>query len=104
MDETNRQSHYETSTEPGDAQSATGKRTQGSVDYIDWAGEIETTLKAMLGLPVQILGAVLPDETIHHFKAAGRETMLAAYSLWRNVDRAAKGPPTQKVRTHIDVE
>lgn len=80
------------------------KGSQGGVDYIDWAGELETTLKAMLGLPAQVLGAVLPDESISHFKAAGRETMLAVYSLWRNVDKAARGQPQEKARTHIEVE
>ena len=50
----------------------------------------------MLGLPAQVLGAVLPEESKTHFKAAGRETMLAVYSLWRKVERSAKGPPRKR--------
>ena len=84
--------------------SAGAKGPSSGANNIDWAGELETTLKAMLGLPAQVLGAVLPDETVRHFKAAGRETMLAVYSLWRNVDRATKGPPQEKARKHIEVE
>jgi hypothetical protein len=93
----------QTSGTPGAAGTA-GKSPSGGIDYIDWAGEVEATLKAMLGLPAQVLNAVLPGETVRHFKAAGRETMLAVYSLWRNVDRAAKGPPQEKERKHIEVE
>jgi hypothetical protein len=78
--------------------------TASGTNYIDWAGEVETTLKAMLGLPAQVLGAVLPEESKSHFKAAGRETMLAVYSLWRNIERSAKGPPQEKARSHIEVE
>jgi hypothetical protein len=76
----------------------------GSTDYIDWAGEVETTLRAMLGLPVQFLANVLPDETVQHLKAAGREGMLAAYSLWRNVDKAVNNQSGEKVRKRIEVE
>ncbi len=92
------------SGQTGGAASASNNSASGGINYIDWAGELETTLKAMLGLPAQVLGAVLPDETVHHFKAAGRETMLAVYSLWRNVDKAARGQPPDKARTHIEVE
>ena len=114
MDEKDRQMHAEAETEPAPTSGISGQSTgtpgtnakgpSGSMNYIDLAGEVETTLKAMLGLPAQVLGAVLPDESIKHFKAAGRETMLAVYSLWRNVDRAAKGPPQEKARKHIEVE
>ena len=99
--------HADTSGMSGQAtgtSSTGGSGPQGGPKPIDWAGEVETTLKAMLGLPAQVLGAVLPDESIRHFKAAGRETMMAVYSLWRSVERAAKGPPEEKARTHIEVE
>ncbi|MEP6776737.1 MAG: hypothetical protein ABJA50_14175 [Chloroflexota bacterium] len=76
----------------------------GTADSIDWAGEVETTLRAMLGLPAQILANVLPDETVQHLKAAGREGMLAAYSLWRNVDKSVKNQSGEKVRKRIEVE
>ena len=90
----------QTSGTPGE----TADNSASGTNYIDWAGEVETTLKAMLGLPAQVLGAVLPEESKIHFKAAGRETMLAVYSLWRKVERSAKGPPQEKVRSHIEVE
>jgi hypothetical protein len=76
----------------------------GTADSIDWAGEVETTLRAMLGLPAQVLANVLPDETVQHLKAAGREGMLAAYSLWRNVDKTVKNQSGEKVRKRIEVE
>jgi hypothetical protein len=76
----------------------------GTADSIDWAGEVETTLRAMLGLPAQVLANVLPDETVQHLKAAGREGMLAAYSLWRNVDKNVKNQSGEKVRKRIEVE
>ena len=58
----------------------------------------------MLGLPAQVLGSVLPDETVRHLKAAGRESLMAVYSLWRNVDKAVKSQSEEKVRKHIEVE
>lgn len=76
----------------------------GTTDSIDWAGEVETTLRAMLGLPAQVLANVLPDETVQHLKAAGREGMLAAYSLWRNIDKNVKNQSGEKVRKRIEVE
>jgi hypothetical protein len=90
----------QTSGTPGESanNSASGTNT------IDWAGEVETTLKAMLSLPAQVLDAVLPEESKSHFKAAGRETILAVYSLWRNIERSAKGPPEEKARSRIEVE
>ncbi|MGA7729692.1 MAG: hypothetical protein WCD37_00320 [Chloroflexia bacterium] len=117
MDENDRHMHAEVEAEPAPtsgmsgqtsgtpgAGGTSGKNPSGGTNYIDWAGEVETTLKAMLGFPAQVLGAVLPDESIRHFKAAGRETMLAVYSLWRNIDSATQGPPQEKVRNHIEVE
>jgi hypothetical protein len=114
MDDKDRPTNAEPDAEPtpppgmsGQTSGTPGERAKGSsssASDIDWAGEVETTLKAMLGLPAQVLGAILPDETIRHAKAAGRETMLAVYSLWRNVERASKGPPEEKVRKHIEVE
>jgi predicted glycosyl hydrolase (DUF1957 family) len=49
-------------------------------------------------------GRILPPETVHHLKNAGRETLLAVYSLWQNVNRADKGASGEKVRKHIEVE
>ena len=86
-----------------DSSASTGS-TSGSMNYIDWAGEVETTLRAMLGLPVQMLANVLPDETVQHLKAAGREGLLAAYSLWRKVDKTVKDQSGEKVRKRIEVE
>ncbi|MEO8289192.1 MAG: hypothetical protein ABI670_22515 [Chloroflexota bacterium] len=57
-------------------------------------------LQELLELP----GQLLPPETVHHLKNAGRETLLAFYSLWQNVNRATKGAPEEKVRKHIEVE
>ena len=85
-----------------DSSATTG--STGTTDSIDWAGEVETTLRAMLGLPAQVLANVLPDETVQHLKAAGREGMLAAYSLWRNMDKTVKNQSGEKVRKRIEVE
>ena len=88
-----------------DSSATTGSTgSTGNADSIDWAGEVETTLRAMLGLPAQVLANVLPDETVQHLKAAGREGMLAAYSLWRNIDKNVKNQSGEKVRKHIEVE
>lgn len=90
----------QSSNTPGES----ANNSASGTNYIDWAGEVETTLKAMLGLPMQVLDSVLPEESKSHFKAAGREAMLAVYSLWRNIERSAKGPPQEKARSHIEVE
>ena len=58
------------------------------------------TWQELLTLP----GQVLPPETVYHLRNAGREAMLAAYSLWRDVRKAAAGPTEPKVRKHIEVE
>jgi hypothetical protein len=97
-DETTRNTSEDSSATTG----STG--STGNVDSIDWAGEVETTLRAMLGLPAQVLANVLPDETVQHLKAAGREGMLAAYSLWRNMDKTVKNQSGEKVRKRIEVE
>jgi len=55
------------------------------------------TLQDLIDLPRQIL----PEETYIHLRNAFREASLAAFSLWRSVDKARKGT---KVRTHIDIE
>ncbi|MEO6458682.1 MAG: hypothetical protein ABIO92_10515 [Chloroflexia bacterium] len=57
------------------------------------------TMQDLIDLPRQIL----PEETYIHLRNACREAALAAFSLWRTVDKARKGNGT-KVRTHIDVE
>ena len=97
-DETTRNTSEDSSATTG----STGNT--GTTDSIDWAGEVETTLRAMLGLPAQVLANVLPDETVQHLKAAGREGMLAAYSLWRNMDKTVKNQSGEKVRKRIEVE
>jgi len=97
-DETTRNTSEDSSATTG----STG--STGNADSIDWAGEVETTLRAMLGLPAQVLANVLPDETVQHLKAAGREGMLAAYSLWRNMDKTVKNQSGEKVRKRMEVE
>ena len=88
-----------------DSSATTGSTgSTGTADSIDWAGEVESTLRAMLGLPAQVLANVLPDETVQHLKAAGREGMLAAYSLWRNIDKSVKNQSGEKVRKRIEVK
>jgi len=57
-------------------------------------------LQELADLPAQLL----PPETVLHLKNAGRETLLAVYSLWRNVNRATQGTSSEKIRKHIEVE
>ncbi len=57
-------------------------------------------LQELLDLP----GQILPAETVHHLKNAGRETLLAFYSLWQNINRASQGATEEKVRKRIEVE
>lgn len=58
------------------------------------------TMQDLLDLPRQIL----PADTYRHLQNATRETLLACYSLWRHLNKAASGNPGPKVRKHIDVE
>lgn len=53
---------------------------------------------------IDLPGQILPPQTVYHLRNAGREAMLAVYSLWRNVRKATEGTPEQKVRKHIEVE
>ena len=103
-DETTHNTSQDSSATTGSTASTGSAGTTGSTDSIDWAGEVETTLRAMLGLPAQLLANVLPEETVQHLKAAGREGMLAAYTLWRNVDKNVKNQSGEKVRKRIEVE
>ena len=57
-------------------------------------------LQELIDLP----GQILPPETVRHLKNAGRETLLAVYSLWQNMNRASTGASGEKVRKHIEVE
>ena len=57
------------------------------------------TMQDLIDLPRQIL----PEETYIHLRNACREASLAAFTLWRSIDKARKGNGT-KVRTHIDIE
>lgn len=58
------------------------------------------TWRDLIDLP----GQILPPQTVYHLRNAGREAMLAAYSLWRNVRKSTAGTRENKVRKHIDVE
>jgi hypothetical protein len=49
-------------------------------------------------------GQILPPQTVYHLRNAGREAMLAAYSLWRNVRKATADSSENKVRKHIELE
>jgi hypothetical protein len=60
----------------------------------------EQMLQELVDLP----GRVLPAETVQHLKNAGRETVLAIYSLWQSANRAARAESGEKVRKHIEVE
>ena len=60
----------------------------------------EQMLQELADLP----GRLLPAETVHHLKNAGRETVLAIYSLWQSANRAARAESGEKVRKHIEVE
>lgn len=75
----------------GSAGATTGKGSSGS--------PIFPTLDELRDLPQRLL----PEETVLHLKNAGREALLALYSLWRSIDAARLGKET-KVRKHIDVE
>ena len=57
------------------------------------------TMQDLIDLPRQIL----PEETYTHLRNACREASLAAFTLWRSIDKARKGS-NNKVRTRIDVE
>jgi hypothetical protein len=47
---------------------------------------------------------LLPEETVTHLKNAGREALMAVYTLWRSIDTTRQGQSGKKVRKHIDVE
>jgi hypothetical protein len=53
---------------------------------------------------IDLPGQILPPQTVYHLRNAGKEAMLAAYSLWRNVRKATADQSQGKVRKHIDVE
>ena len=61
---------------------------------------IVITMQDLLDLPRQ----VLPPDTYKHLQNATRETVLACYSLWQHLSKAASGKSGPKVRKHIDVE
>jgi len=58
------------------------------------------TLNDLRDLPERLL----PEETVQHLRNAGREALLAVYSLWRSIDNARLGKQTNKVRKHIEIE
>ncbi|HUP27552.1 MAG TPA: hypothetical protein VM409_03880 [Chloroflexia bacterium] len=66
-----------------------------------WSGRQPTilTLQDLIDLPRQIL----PEETYAHLRNATREAALAAFSLWRSIDRSRK-QGSGKARTRIDVD
>lgn len=55
------------------------------------------TLQDLIDLPRQIL----PEDTYVHLQNAGRETVLAVYTLWKSLN---KNSAHSKTRRHIDVE
>jgi hypothetical protein len=57
-------------------------------------------LQELADLPARLL----PPETVRHLKIAGRETLLAVYSLWQNYNRSVTSDSGEKVRKHIEVE
>ena len=57
-------------------------------------------LQELADLPARLL----PPETVRHLKIAGRETLLAVYSLWQNYNRSVRSDSGEKVRKHIEVE
>ncbi len=76
---------------------------QASPAVWTWPEPTVLTLQDFLDLPKQML----PEQTYHHLQNAVRETALTFYSLWRSLDRAAKGGKggsTSRVRRRIDVE
>ncbi len=85
-----------------------GQRPQDS-DVTQYPGSqyqsiLPEATQQMLQELIDLPGRILPAETVHHLKNAGRETLLALYSLWQSANRAAKGEPGEKVRKHIEVE
>jgi hypothetical protein len=68
--------------------------------FPDSAQQIMKELQELIELP----GRMLPPETVQHLKNAGKETLLAVYSLWQNINRTARGESGEKVRKHIEVE
>jgi hypothetical protein len=56
------------------------------------------TLQDLIDLPRQIL----PEETYRHLRNAGREALLAVFSLVSSMNKSTQG--SGKVRKHIDVE
>jgi hypothetical protein len=80
-------------------QNIDGQTTSGN-DRASADPSIFPGLKEILDLPQRIL----PAETYGHLQNAGREALLAIYSIWRNIDTARNGQASNKVRKHIDVE
>ncbi len=58
------------------------------------------TMQDLLDLPRQML----PPETYRHLQNATREALMACYSLWRHLNKAASGNSGPKVRRRIDIE
>jgi hypothetical protein len=80
----------------GSSVSATGTSSVQSV----FPEAAQQVIQELIDLP----GQILPAETVSHLKNAGRETLLALYSLWQNINRATSGAPEEKVRKRIEVE
>ena len=47
---------------------------------------------------------LLPEDTYAHLQNAGREALLALYSIWQGIEKTRDGNTANKVRKHIDVE
>jgi hypothetical protein len=74
-------------------------RTGGSDDASPAQAPFRT-LEELKDLPQRLL----PEETVTHLKNAGREALMAVYTLWRSIDATRQGQSGNKVRKHIDVE
>ena len=87
-------------TARGAAAGSTPTHTESSGRAFSLPEPTVLTWQDLLDLP----GQVLPPQTVYHLRNAGREAMLAAYTLWRNVRKATERTPEDKVRKHIEVE
>lgn len=47
---------------------------------------------------------ILPEETYAHLQNAGREALLALFSIWQGIEKARNGDTGARVRKRIDVE
>ncbi|MDQ6693737.1 MAG: hypothetical protein M3014_04850 [Chloroflexota bacterium] len=84
-------------SEAGNEGKALEKLTQGKSP---WPEPTVLTWNDLMELPRQIV----PAETYAHLRNAGKEVLLAAFSLWRAVESSSLSTGTEKARRRIDVE